>query len=359
MIDGVEGGARAGRQAGQVGVWQASAALRAAALASVLAGSLMPGAQAALVVQSLDILAEARVEQTDGNGTHRTQDVRGVSMTCLANLCTGLPGRVEVLASAQPLPAQQVHAAQDVWGAFGHRQDVELRNYGTGVERVGSVSRSAYQIVVGADSWHTPLMLDFRWVASQVAAGSYYGSGTLDAWSRVEIAVSRNGGPEQVVWGFDDRIHKDVASNDGLFSATRADTDVLGIGLPAYTFETTWREFMTWGDARRGAFFGTLDFGVLQPGEAFTLTYRAEAASVMSDVRYLARSELLLNDPFALRDGQPLFALRGLDLRFDDEGPAEPPPGQVPEPGSAALALMAFAAMGAGATTRRRRPSAA
>lgn len=350
MIEMMDGKAGAGRQTNQGMGRRVAAATSTAVLASLLAAP----ADAALVVHSLDILAEAMVEQTDANGTRRTQDVQGVSMTCFANLCTGLPGRVEVLASAEPLPAQRVHAAQDVWGAFGHRQDVELRNYGSGVERVGSASRSAYQIVVGADGWNTPLMLDFRWIASQVAAGSYYGSGTLDAWSRVEIAVSRNGGPEQVVWGFDDRIHKDVASNDGLFSATQADTDVFGIGLPAYTFETSWHEFMTWGDAQRGAFFGTLDFGLLQPGESFTLSYRAEAASVMSDVRYLARSELLLNDPFALRDGERLFALRGLDLRFDDAGPGEEPPGQVPEPGSLALALL-----GGVMLWRRRRACAA
>lgn len=314
----------------------------AAVMLAGLMMSLSLSVQAGLVPYGVDAYAEARVVQVDSTGTHTTQDRQLQGMGCLGSPfgCTLLGGSDPLaLASAVPNGTQHVHAAQDIFGAFGQRQTLGLSNYGAGVVSVGGGSLTEYIIEVGADAFNTPLMVDFRWVEGRVAAGTYYGYGLLEAWSRVQILVSRNGGPEQLVWGFEDSIHKDPAASNNLFTDQRQDTDAMGIGTPTRSFESAWRDFMVWGEVQRDAFFGTLDFGVLQPGESFSLKYRAEAGATMSGVPYAARAELLLNDPLTLGAGGPLIGIRGLDLRALLL-PADPT--AVPEPGGQALTMLAL-----------------
>ena len=310
-------------------------------------------AKADLVTRYLVYGARAQVVQVDSTGTHSTADATTRTSECLFNVCTTSgTGYPLALAAAEPMPSQQAHAAQDGWGAFGQRQAVALTNYETGVQQVHGHTSTLFSVTVGSDRPNTPVQVDFRWLGSRVAAGTLYGEGFVDASSSVQVLVSRNGGLEQLVWGFDDATRKVPGSAGGMFTDRHSEVDTLGVGLPDRSFEAEWREFMVWGDIERGAHFGTMDFGVLQPGETFTLSYRVLTNLSMSDVRYASRGELLLDDPFSV--GQPAFSFRGLDYTFDD-APVDPPDG-VPEPGSLPLLL---AAGTAAVVWRRRRPQAA
>lgn len=310
-------------------------------------------AKADLVTRYLVYGARAQVVQVDSTGTHSTADATTRTSECLFNVCTTSgTGYPLALAAAEPMPSQQAHAAQDGWGAFGQRQAVALTNYETGVQQVHGHTSTLFSVTVGSDRPNTPVQVDFRWLGSRVAAGTLYGEGFVDASSSVQVLVSRNGGLEQLVWGFDDATRKVPGSAGGMFTDRHSEVDTLGVGLPDRSFEAEWREFMVWGDIERGAHFGTMDFGVLQPGETFTLSYRVLTNLSMSDVRYASRGELLLDDPFSV--GQPAFSFRGLDYTFDD-APVDPP-GGVPEPGSLPLLL---AAGTAAVVWRRRRPQAA
>lgn len=308
------------------------------AAASLLAAALP--AQAGLFVSDLYFEALAQVVQTDSTGTHETLDHPTRHALCLFHFCATTPnGSPGILASAEPTATQRAYAAQDAWGAFGQRQGVAVSNYGSGVQEVQGHTYTLFTQQVGTDTANTRLLLDFRWLGSRVAAGTYYGEGLLDASSSVHVSVSRNGGPDEQVWGFQDRTRK--VPGGGMFSDQHLDWDVQGVGTPTRQFETEWREFMVWGDIERGAHFGTFDFGVLNPGETFQLTYVARTDLVMSNVTYAGRGELLLDDPFGLQ--QPGLRFRDLDYVFADDG-IDPPPAGVPEPGSLAL-LMAAGAM--------------
>ena len=297
-------------------------------------------AHAGLVVRGLEFEAFAQVVQVDSTGTHGAQDHHVRQATCFFNVCAttnnGTPG---ILASAEPLTTQRAHAFQDGWGAFGQRQTVGLTNYQSGVQQVQGQTYTRFSQQVGSDAVNSLLQLDFRWLGSRVAAGTYYGEGLIDASSQVQVMVSRNGGPEEMIWGFIDRTRKVPGSPGGMFSDQHLDVDVQGVGLPSRQFETAWREFMVWGDIHRGAAFGTFDFGTLSPGETFTLTYVARTDLVMDGVTYASRGELLLDDPVQLR--QSAFTFRGLDYTF--AGDVNDPTTGVPEPSSLALLLAAGA----------------
>lgn len=323
-----------------------------AALALCFIASGAP-VHAGVVALGLDLRADSRITQVDASGTHTAALSQAQAYGCpFFVLClptTGVPGAV--LSSVVPSQSQQAHAAQDPYGAFGQWQDVTLSNYGSGVQSVESRTSTRYSVAVGIVDVATALQVDFRWLGSRVAAGSYYGAGSIDASSSVQVLVSRNGGPQQLVWGFDDRTMR-VPGQAGLFAESHAGTDTLGAGLPAVSFETEWREMMVWGDIERGMHLGVFDFGLLQPGETFELTYLARTDLLMQDVPYASRGQLMLHDPFGLRQGQALLSVRGLDLRIEGGGIGGP--AGVPEPASLGLVLAGIS----GLLGRRRRHAA-
>lgn len=189
-----------------------------------------------------------------------------------------------------------------------------------------------YTVHIETGQPDTPLTLDFLLHGSTLAGAVHYGGGVMDLRAGVAISVARDGGPWQTVWAYQDHLLLDSAANPQAFVHQVTHTDLQGVGLPALTVGYFgWRDFQVVGDVARTSFAGTLDFGLLQPGERFSLRYDG-LARASATPRYAAHGSAWLADPFALREVPPALRLAGLDL------PMVPLPA-VPEPGAAGLWL--------------------
>lgn len=212
-----------------------------------------------------------------------------------------------------------------------------------------------FSVTVTTNEADTPLVLDFLFLGSQLQAGAHYGAGRLAAGTTLLISAAVSTAPFPVVapvWGFEDRLLLDT--RDTFDPPSVVGHDTLGIGLPTVRASAGWTNFDSWAVHDRDPMFGTLDFGLLQPGQFFTLTYFS-AAMIEADTSYIAHARAEVIDPFSLRDDPPLqLQLRGLTLPS--------PVGVVPEPATAWYWLTGLAvglALRAGSQRRRQSAPAA
>ena len=209
-----------------------------------------------------------------------------------------------------------------------------------------------FTVTVSTNEADTPLVLDFLFLGSQLQAGAHYGAGRMEASTTLLISAAVSASPFPVVapvWGFEDRLRLDT--RDAFDPPAVVVHDTQGIGLPQVRASAGWTNFDSWAVHDRDPMVGTLDFGLLQPGQFFTLSYFS-AVQLDVDATYLAHARAEVVDPFSLRDDPPLqLQLRGLAL------PA--PVGVVPEPATAAQALAGGLLLALQAWRRRRaEPSA-
>lgn len=209
-----------------------------------------------------------------------------------------------------------------------------------------------FSVTVTTNEADTPLVLDFLFLGSQLQAGAHYGAGRLEASTALLISAAISPAPFPVVapvWGFEDRLLLD--SRDSFDPPSVVVHDTLGIGLPTVRASAGWTNFDSWAVHDRDAMIGTLDFGLLQPGQFFTLTYFSSAV-IEANTTYIGHARAEVIDPFSLRDDPPLqLQLRGLAL----PGPV----GVVPEPAAAWYWLTGLAVgLALRARSQRRRQSA-
>ena len=287
-------------------------------LTSLLTGLLAGPAQAGLTIQTFGVGALADVVTSSAGTQH-------------ANLFDDQPYALPfVLTATAQVGTQTALAQQAKNGYFQNRAAAAFGNEPNLDVTAGS--RTTFSLTVGTDQADTPLILDFNVFGSLVRGSAYYAAGEVIVRSGLSIVAG--GVP---VWGY-----RDTASQSaGAFSVIHTETDVQGIGLPAATNFVGLDGFQNTGSVERGGFFGTLDFGLLQPGELFTVIYESASSIFMKDVTYGGSAVATLTDPFAL-NGEPPLTLRGLALPTA--------PGSVPEPPTLALMLVAMTLM-----ARRRR----
>ncbi len=274
--------------------------------------------QAGLTIESLEIAASAQV-QTSSSGNQRV------------DLFDDHPFGLPFVLSANAQVGTQTALAQQGKDGFFQNRAVAGFGFGSGAgQRVFASAVTSYALTVGTSEADTPLILDFNVYGSQARGAAYYAEGGVAAYTGIEIGAAKNAvsGVVAPIWGFSDR----VSLAGGLFSISRAETDVQGIGLPTATGFVGWEEFQLTARAERGSFAGTLDFGLLQPGETFTLIYQSFSTVDMRNVLYGGSALATLVDPFAL-GGDPPLTLRGLTL----------PTAPVPEPQTWALMLAGLA----------------
>ena len=228
-----------------------------------------------------------------------------------------------VLTATAQVGTQTALAQQAKNGYFQNRAAAAFGNE-PNVDVVAN-AYTTYSLTVGTDTADTPLILDFNVFGSLARGSAYYAAGEVIV--RSGLSILAGGVP---VWGY-----RDTASQSAsLFSVSHTETDLQGIGLPAATNFVGFDGFQNTGSVDRGGFFGTLDFGLLQPGELFTVIYESASSIYMKDVDYGGSALATLTDPFAL-GGEPPLTLRGLALPTA--------PGSVPEPQTWALMLAALA----------------
>lgn len=189
-----------------------------------------------------------------------------------------------------------------------------------------------FTVTVTTNQPDTPLVLDFLFLGSQLQAGAHYGAGRMDARATLLISAAISSAPFPVVapvWGFDDRLLLDT--RDSFDPPSVVVHDTLGIGLPTAHASAGWTNFESWAVHDRDPMIGTLDFGLLQPGQFFALTYFS-TVQIQAETTYLGHARAEVIDPFSLRDDPPLqLQLQGLALPS--------PVGVVPEPAAAAQLL--------------------
>ena len=149
-----------------------------------------------------------------------------------------------------------------------------------------ALAQTLFQVTVSTNTPDTPLLLDFLFLGSRLDAGVHYGVGALvgqhhaaDFWWRGQWL----GGRRTTGVGLQRPTETGRPCNFQAPASTT--TDVQGIGLPAAQASTSWFEFESRARIDRGAFSGTLDFGLLQPGQRFALQYWAES-QITSDTPY-------------------------------------------------------------------------
>ena len=207
-----------------------------------------------------------------------------------------------------------------------------------------------FTVTITTNEPDTPLVLDFLFLGSQLQAGAHYGAGRLQASATLLISAAISTAPFPVVapvWGFQDMLLLDT--RDAFDPPQVVVHDTLGIGLPTAHASAGWTNFESWAVHDRDPMIGTLDFGLLQPGQFFALTYFS-AVQIEAETTYLGHAHAEVIDPFSLRDDPPLqLQLRGLVLPT--------PVGVVPEPGTASQALAGLLLLVLLAWRRQRRGS--
>lgn len=290
-------------------------------VAALLAASAPAGAQ--LVITELLVAADTRI---NNNGV--------ISEMSLIDIDPGpLPF---ALAANSVQPGQVAVATQNKGGFFSESV--------SGTLSAAPLSISAgttFYLTVTTTMADTPLVLDFRFLGASIAGSTYYGQGDVTVLASAAIFGGSLGGPFGSLvppdWSFEDQLilRSNVSS---AFQRQSNGADVQNIGLPQDHYQQGWNGFESQASLTRDAFVGRLDFGLLQPGQFFSLVYEAEVEIVASDARYGGgRASASLVDPFSLATRPAFqFSLQGLEL------PAAP----VPEPASWLLMALGMAWVG-------------
>jgi hypothetical protein len=197
----------------------------------------------------------------------------------------------------------------------------------SGVDNVRNTATSHFYLEVGTDTPDTPLVLDFNFLGGQAVGTAYYGAGdmriSLDQAIRAGFGTLDPLFPPlgvDPVWGFGYTVALNDPGAPDWSRITQFEEDTQGIGLPVATdthllyppgtFTTSYSLVLS-------PFQGTLDFGLLQPGQTFFLDYLA-GAETMGMLTYpgtQAAAVASLVDPFSLgSDPPPQLSLRGLTL---------------------------------------------
>ena len=239
------------------------------------------------------------------------------------------PGPVTVVSSQRG--STVAAAARQTPDGFFHTVATQARTWSELAGPRVALAQTLFQVTVSTNTPDTPLLLDFLFLGSRLDAGVHYGVGALSANTTLQISGGVGNGSAAaapLVWGYNDQLQLDGRGNFQAPASTT--TDVQGIGLPTAQASTGWFEFESRARIDRGAFSGTLGFGLLQPGQRFALQYWVES-QITSDTPYPVHARAELVDPFGLREPPLQLSLRGLTLPT--------PVAVVPEPCSAALLL--------------------
>lgn len=271
-------------------------------------------ARADLIIQDLSISVLAHVE--------------GIPTDTSSTIFTGSPS---ILTATAVTPVHQALATQGTNGYFWNQA---ISTGQTSIE--GPIASTRFSLVVGADAPNTPVVVDTYFFGAQAAGTAYYGQGDMRIDIGQKIRTRFNSNQLTEVWGFQDTVALNSNGTPGWSRTRVSQFDTLGVGLPTETLTATnyVNSFTESLSLELDPFHCLLDFGVLQPGETFTLDYESFAGMEggltlpFGDAGAVAK----VVDPFSLGGSPPpQIALQGLTL---------PSFAAAPEPGTLALLLL-------------------
>lgn len=198
-------------------------------------------------------------------------------------------------------------------------------------------AHTLYYTKVETTTPDTPLVLHFVFEGARASALAHYGANGIDIEFGARISAMKNApagyipDEQTVVWETGATVTEGLTG----FEFTARDFDAQGIGSPNMTTDQGWvpSSFQYRGEVSRGLFIGTLDFGLLQPGESFSFSY-ASYIHLSSDRSYAAELFAQVVDPFELESPLPALELEGL--------PVLRQPSAVPLPGTSLMMLSAL-----------------
>lgn len=209
------------------------------------------------------------------------------------------------------------------------RNQAEI-NRGTFDNTAGVAANSSYLLIVGTDTPDTPLVLDFHFFGAEARGSVYFGFGDITISVGQSMSIARPTHLNQLsldsemspVWSISAEVrlldatwHHSYRTNDtqGIGMPTLSVTPLFGLDPDGYTNSTGLKIALA-------PFDGSLDFGVLQPGNYFALRFggsanaRSQGAYDLGSATY---AHALLVDPFSLGGTPPpQLSLRGLTLPF-------------------------------------------
>jgi hypothetical protein len=304
---------------------------------ALLAATAAGTAHAELQIVDFEVRALARAPQ-GGQGVEvlKTSDVPlGVpwALTAQVDATTG-PNALEQIGNAA--------ATQTKTGWF-HSQ--AIANHGWTPTSSEMWSGTLFYMLLETNTPDTPMVLNFSFLGSRARIDPHYGIRDVDMDVEAYIATAMNPAAgvipdeQDAVWGFRDNIGH---LNGYTFASSITDTQ--GIGTPTRSTVDEWVEMRHIAEVERDAFFGTLDFGLLQPGERFAIAYYSNT-NLRVESNYATAAVVEVKDPFSLENTPPQFTMAGLTL------PAAP----VPEPSTYALFGAGLLALTKAARSRPRR----
>lgn len=305
----------------------------------ILLAGAMAAAQAEPVLTEYSAGAAVSITVTDRDGVVAVgQDDHSVGCSWRqAQQCDlrYLIDVVKVADAGAELGQGRAEAEQNMVGGYAHDIRSGFQNYDGRVASVEVRADTVYRVAMTeARGDTTSLVAEFIWLPSTIDLRAHYGVARVKGSLSVGIYVSRNGQPEQLVWGFDDILGLDPAQP---WVLQQTEVDPMGVGMPATRRAEGWEAFERFATVERLAFRGELNLGDTLPGESFSLSYRASSSLSLSDVSYAAATHLRLSDPLQLT-GTPRLGLRGVAFGSDAE------PASVPVPATPALVAVALLA---------------
>lgn len=308
-----------------------AARLRCQLAALILTTTLASTAHAGLKIEDLFITANTLATTPDGQ-TYSSSSYWDMSLTEPVHVVSASIRSGGLAAGARQAPD----------GFFFDKVSLE-RGWEDPDGPRSTRASTTFKLSVSTDTPNTPLILDFHFFGGKVSAGATYATGTMTVGATSTISAAIQGTPYTDYWSFDDQLELN-GSAVGLIRQSNG-TDLQGIGLPQASGGTSWFQFELRGETKRSSFDGTLNFGLLQPGDTFKLTYEANTW-IEADLPYAGDAHAELVDPFSLGGTPPLqLQLRGLTL----------PVAAVPEPASVLLMLLGLSLITFIAQRRRAR----
>jgi hypothetical protein len=318
----------------------ASPARRAIALAALLVLTARPASAGDLRIDDLQIRAESALYLTVPSFSSTEPEVLASARDSQVNAAGLLAPPVVTALTADRWGLSLATASQANTGYFRDHvlvvNDYPVRGpFGSTLPLTvqQASAASAMDLTVSALSPDAPLDMTLHVFGGQLRGTYYYGLGGVTIRVHLTLATKDALGHDDVPWEWVSELDMfDYSGPKAQVASNSLIHDIYGIGEPLTHFEMRGQDFASTAKVTIDDFVAHLDFGRLQPGENFQISYSARV-DIQGTWEYpgpRAGAEADLVDPLSLGGRAARAPIEIAGLAF---------PSAVPEPGVAALWL--------------------